>query len=422
MHPNRLALRAAAHPPYRLAGLILAAVIVAACGSASQSPAPRASVAGSMAPSPASAGVSTPLSDVSATPTAQSTAGPDTTVWLCKPDIADNPCLGNLDVTAIDAAGKSSVEKRPPAANAPVDCFYVYPTVSRQTTTNANLHIDPEERAVALAQAAQFSGVCDVYAPVYRQITGAAIVNSRSITLGSALTAYGDVANAFSSYLAHYNHGRGIVFIGHSQGAMMLIELLKNAVDPSPDVRKLLVSALLMGGNVKVPSGKVVGGDFANISACGSSAQTGCVVGYSTFDQTPPLDAVFGRANSGLGPLSSNDPNLRVLCVNPAAPGGGSGPLTPLYPTGGVSSLVGGATSKATAATPFVAYPGEYTAECRASGDRTWLAVARAGGTADPRPGVRPPTLATWGLHVVDINIALGNLVELVRAEAAAYN
>ena len=406
--------------------------MAAACGAGSPSPAAQASVSGSgsssssgsVAPASVPASSTTP-SVVNAAPTAApsatiATAGPDETVWLCKPDLADNPCGGRLDITSMDAAGKSSVEKRAPAADPPIDCFYVYPTVSRQTTTNANLHIDPEERAVALAQVAQFSSVCKVYAPVYRQLTSSAIAAPGSISLSAALTAYGDVSAAFSSYLAHYNHGRGIVFIGHSQGSMMLIELLRTQVDPNPEIRKLLVSALLMGGNVKVPNGRIVGGDFQNIPACQSSGQTGCVVGYSTYDRTPPANAVFGRANSGLGPLSDPNPNMRVLCVNPAAPAGGSGALTPIYPTSGISSLVGAAATPR-AGTLFIAYPGQYTAQCKASGDRTWLQVTRAGGSADPRPPIQLQQAATWGLHVVDVNIALGNLVELVRAEAAAY-
>ena len=71
--------------------------------------------------------------------------------------------------------GAADVEPAAPAADPPIDCFYVYPTVSRQKTINANLTIDPEERAVAAAQAARFSQVCRVYAPMYPQLTLAAI-------------------------------------------------------------------------------------------------------------------------------------------------------------------------------------------------------------------------------------------------------
>ncbi len=416
----------------RLALLLSAAAVVAACGPSSPSPSTVPSGGVSIAPvstatppapatasaAPATASATAPTSTPSG-PTG--TAVPKDTVWLCRPGLADNPCTGNLDATVVDASGKSQLQPTAVAANPPIDCFYVYPTVSRQKTTNANLTIDPEERAVAVAQAAQFSSVCNVYAPMYRQLTLAAIAKPAGISLGPALTAYSSVTAAFADYMANYNRGRGIVFIGHSQGALMLIELLKYQVDNDPAIRRQLVSALLLGGNVTVPTGKTVGGDFANIPACGSSTQTGCVVAYSTFETTPPADALFGRPNSVLNPFARNNPNLQVLCVNPAAPAGGSGALLTYYPTSGLSALLGGSISLPGASTPFVAFPGEYSAECKSSGGATWLQIDRTGGSADKRPTLRVTESPQWGQHVVDVNIALGNLVELVGSEAAAF-
>jgi len=347
---------------------------------------------------------------------------PDNTVWLCKPGLAADPCAGNLDSTVVDAAGASTLQPAAPAGDPPVDCFYVYPTVSRQTTVNANLTIDPEGREVALAQAALFSKVCRVFAPMYPQLTLAAIATPSKISLGAALIAYDYVDAAFRDYMANYNHGRGIVFIGHSQGALMLTALLKFEVDPNPELRRLLVSALLMGGNVTVPVGKSVGGDFASIPACASATQTGCVVAYSTFDTTPPADALFGRVNSVLDPFPNGSTlPLQVLCVNPAAPGGGTASLLPYFPTTGLSALLGDRAPVFKAATPFVAYPDEYSAHCRSSGGATWLQVDRTGGAADRRPALTVAESPAWGLHEVDVNIALGNLVELVRTESAAF-
>jgi hypothetical protein len=202
----------------------------------------------------------------------------------------------------------------------------------------------------------------------------------------------------------------------------MLTALLKFQVDPRPDVRRLLVSALLLGGNVTVPIGKSVGGVFATIPACGSSTQTGCVVAYSTFDKTPPAGAVFGRANSALIPfLGGPSTGLQILCVNPAAPGGGTAPLDPYFPTAGLSLFLGSRAPKAAAATPFIAYPGEYSAHCVTSGGATWLQIDRTGGTSDRRPSLSIAESPTWGLHLVDVNVALGNLVTLVRSESAGY-
>jgi hypothetical protein len=359
-----------------------------------------------------------------ATETVTSTpqAAADDTVWLCKPGLASNPCAGSLDTTSVNAAGESTVQPASPAPNPPIDCFYVYPTVSSQKGVNATLSIDPEEKAVAVAQAARFSQVCRVYAPMYPQLTLAAIANPGKIGLASAIVAYSAVDNAFRNYMAHYNHGRGIVFIGHSQGAMMLTALLKYQVDGNPGTLRLLVSAILAGGNVTVPVGKRVGGDFASIPACASSTQVGCVVAYSSFDRTPPSNALFGRVNSALNPFATTSGvPTQILCVNPTAPGGGTAALQPYFPTGNLSSLLGKAAPSFKVSTPWIAFPNEYSAHCENAGGASWLQVDLVGGTADPRPRVTASTPA-WGLHTVDVNIALGNLVELVRSEAAAYH
>ena len=52
-------------------------------------------------------------------------------------------------------------------------------------------------------------------------------VTRRMADNANALIAYRGVLSAFRDYLAHYNDGRGIVFIGHSQGASILIKLLE---------------------------------------------------------------------------------------------------------------------------------------------------------------------------------------------------
>jgi hypothetical protein len=224
--------------------------------------------------------------------------------------------------------------------------------------------------------------------------------------------------------MANYNHGRGVVFIGHSQGAFMLTGLLKAEIDSVPETRRLLVSALLLGGNVTVLIGKTVGGDFANIPACGSTTQIGCVVAYSTFDTTPPPNALFGRTDSALNPFGRDSSGtLQVLCVNPAAPAGGSAALLPYLPTQGLSTLLGanGPATSISAKTPFVTYPDEFSAHCQTAGGTTWLQVNRTKSPTDHRPGVATVGSPRWGLHVIDVNIALGNLVDLVRSEAAAY-
>jgi Protein of unknown function (DUF3089) len=345
------------------------------------------------------------------------------TTWLCRPGLADNPCTTDLASTAIARNGATRPEPASPASHPKVDCFYVYPTVSDQSAINANLAIGFRQGEVAIAQASRFSQVCRVYAPVYRQITLSALDQPARITLADALIAYNSVLAAFRDYLAHYNHGRGIVFIGHSQGASILIKLLKDQVDAKPAMRHQLVSALLLGGNVTVRKGRSTGGDFDHIPLCGSSMQTGCVVAYSSFTAKPPSNSQFGRTTSdaGVSLLAPHNisPKIAIACVNPAAPAGGQTRLDPYVPSLFLQFLAAGAAPQV--GTPWVSFPAEYTASCKSSGNATWLQVTHTSGSLDQRPLLGQLVDPALGLHILDVNIALGNLVQLVRNEAGAY-
>jgi hypothetical protein len=328
------------------------------------------------------------------------------TIWLCFPGRAADPCASSLATTYIGAHGHMRVERPRAPKSPPIDCFYVYPTISDENRGNADRSIGLRQILVAQTQASRFSEVCKVYAPVYRQIT------DRGLTTPSlhprAALAYGDVLTAWRDYLAHWNKGRGVVLIGHSQGAYVLKHLIATTVDRSPAERRLLVSAILLGGQVH--TGRH--GDFRHVRPCARATATGCVIAYSTFDRVPPRNAVFGR---------SRIPGTSILCVNPARPGAtGALPVTPMAPTlvAGFAGL-GGATA---VGTPWVAYPGLYTARCAQAGTATWLQVDRLpSGPSDRRPTIEPQPDASWGLHIADVNIALAQLVDVVRGEARAY-
>ena len=347
---------------------------------------------------------------------------PDTwgTVWLCRPGLASNPCTSDRTATVVSRSGASRVQKSKASKTPPIDCFYVYPTVSRQQRDNATLEVDPEERVVAMLQASRFSTECRVFAPIYPQITLKALASG--ITGQEAATAYAGLLSTWRNYLAHYNNGRGIVFIGHSQGSSLLIPLIAQQVDPNAALRKRLISALLMGGNVTVLKGRTVGGSFKHIPACRSTDELGCVVAYSSFESTPPPDANFGRVGVGVNPFKPpNADALQVLCVNPASPAGGTAALDPYFLTSGVLALKPRSHSLPTPSTPWVSYPSEYTARCRSTGGATWLQVTADTNSSDPRPLVTESLGPKWGLHLYDVNLALGNLVSLVASESAAY-
>lgn len=338
------------------------------------------------------------------------------TVWLCRPGAAPDPCTPGLSTTVYSPTlvARGVVQPRP-LEHPAIDCFYVYPTVSDQTTEHANLQVDPEERSIALYQAARYSQDCRVFAPMYRQVTVPFLDRTGTETSADLALPFRDVAAAFRDYLTHFSDGRGFILIGHSQGAFLLRELIAREIDPSATLRRRLVSAILLGGNVLVRRGSDIGGDFTHIPACHSDRELGCVIAFSTFDAPPPADSAFGR---------SPDHRDQVLCTNPAALAGGSGLLDPIFPSAPFApgtliglgiSLVG--VTQPMPATVWSSEPGAYRAECSSAGGADVLQVSPVGGAQTPHPSPTPE----WGLHLLDANIALGNLLTIVRTQARAY-
>ncbi len=336
-------------------------------------------------------------------------------VWLCKPGQKANPCEPSLRTTLFSPSGKRlGVLKPRRAARPKADCFYVYPTVSDQPGPQATKVVDDVLRSVALYQAARYSRDCRMFAPVYRQVTVQGLLNPQSVTQEMEEQAYGDVREAWRTYLRKFNRGRGVVFVSHSQGTFVLRRLIREEIDPKPAMRKRLVSAILLGGNVNVKKGSDRGGDFKRLRACRAARQTGCVIAFSGFNAPVPANAVFGRATN---------PANQILCTNPGALSGGAGRLTPIYPTKPwAASVIGTAANLATSGlpkpnTPWAAFPDAYSGRCSTADGASVLQLRAVSNvfTLTPTPD------ATWGVHIADANIALGNLSDLVRRQIALH-
>jgi len=348
------------------------------------------------------------------------------TTWLCSPSLKSDPCRPSLDTTQISPSGTVLGSTKVTASRKPAfDCFYVYPTVSNQPTPEATLRIDPEERSIALYQASRYSKDCRVYAPMYRQVTIQGLLNPSTVSAKMRTTGYDDVVAAWREYLRHDNKGRGVVLIGHSQGSFVLRSLIAKEIDPKPTIRRQLISAILLGGNVVVKKGSDRGGDFKDVRACRSATQIGCVVAFSTYNATPPANSLFGRADVPIAGLTkAAEKTFEVLCTNPAALGGGSAPLDSIYPTtpfapgtaiGALVPLIGFPIP--TTATQWLEARGAYTGQCSAAGGAHVLRITGVDGA----PVLKPLADATWGLHLADANIALGNLSALVERQARTY-
>ncbi len=342
--------------------------------------------------------------------------------WLCLPGRAD-ACARPLPTAPLEPAGYGPVTRSAPARSPPIDCFYVYPTVSRDAGLNSDMEAGPEEQTVTAVQFARFASICRPFAPIHRQAT------IRSIALALAgqdptplwNVAYADVLAAWRHYLQHHNRGRPFVLIGHSQGSIHLIRLLASEIEGRPVAARLL-SAVLLGFNVEVPEGRAVGGSFRSTPLCTRSGQTGCVITYVSFraDAPPPEVSLFGRA-VGRGQT--------VGCTNPAALGrAAAAPLDSYWFAASTAPPAIAWSSQGPAPAPFLRTRGLVSAACVNRGPLGYLAVTVNADPADARTdripgdvhlaGVLAPG---WGLHLVDMNLAMGDLLRAVEAQRDAF-
>lgn len=395
----------------------VAAQTAPATPAAPAAPAPGPAAPAAEAPAPAP----TPQYAVIPAPDYKTDAG-----WLCRPGRKD-ACAVDQNVTVVGADGKRKIVKFKPEPAPMYDCFYVYPTVSLDPTPNSDLNIGDEEKNVAASQAARFTSKCRVFAPLYRQVTLTAL---RDLMAGKASAAdrklaYLDVEAAWYQYFLNDNKGHGVVLIGHSQGAGILKQLLAEVIEKNAEMRRVLVSAYLIGTNVAVPPGGDVGGDFARTKLCRSADQYNCVVTYTTFraDAPPPENSRFAKVPQA---------GMVAACTNPAALGGGKAVTDAIFGAkgAGLASLPMGAWSSdnAPVTTPFVSVPGLISAECVSNGGFNYLAVTVNANPADPRTDtivgdivVNGVVLKDWGLHLIDMPVEMGDLVALSERQAAAW-
>ena len=351
----------------------------------------------------------------------------DSAIWLCKPGRQD-ACSAPQDATIVAVNGSLSREAFHAAKNPPIDCFYVYPTVSNEPGGNSDLTITGAEKNVVNTQFARFAAKCRLFAPMYRQVTLTALralIGGKPIPVDREL-GYNDVLAAWNYYLAHDNQGRGVVLVGHSQGSGVLTRLIKDEIDGKP-IQAKMISAILMGTSLPVPKGADVGGAFKHIPVCHAASQIGCVIAFADFraNVPPPANSRFGKAPEG----------MQAVCANPAALGGGSGQLDAYLSAGRISTGSDGPREPFDWTQPpkpietaFVKVPGLLSAQCVADEHGSYLAV-----TVHPTPGgartndisgdvvVNGQVLQDWGLHLIDANLTMGNLVAIVGDESKAY-
>ena len=322
------------------------------------------------------------------------------TSWICRPGVDDGTCSANLDAMTVEMSGARTPATHKVATDAPVDCFYIYPTASLDPTMYSDLSPDESEKKVVHGQAARLTARCRLYVPVYHQFTLPALrwSTAHPETKIDFEIPYRDVRAAWLYYLAHDNQGRGVILVGHSQGSELLRRLIAEEIDGKP-AQKRMVAAYL-AGNFNLDSGS-----FHSIMPCARADQTGCLVAWQSYLDTQDGPRFFGNAKPGTKPI----------CVNPAAVSGGRAQLQTYVSKPGFAPP---------SDPPYVGLVGFLTAECVADAQGAVLRVriepSPASGLLDTlmkqysqRPG--------WGEHGLDINLVQGNMLDLMGSQTTAW-
>jgi hypothetical protein len=315
----------------------------------------------------------------------------DPRMWLARPGMPDDPARWQ----------QKGAAKPPAAAVPPFAVFFVHPTSSLgRDHWNASLDdTNSRERARLFLKglASPFAQASEIWAPRYRQAAiGAFLTNSPDAQKALDL-AYGDVSQAFDAFLAGVAPDTPIVLAGHSQGALLIDDLLRRRIAGTP-LQKRIAMAYPIGWPISIQHDLVALG----LPACTTPEQAGCIVTWSSFAEPAEPGMLLERYEHSAGFDGAPRGDKGLLCVNPltgtlngAAPA--SANLGTLVPNAGLSDgeLVKGAVS----------------ARC---GPRGLLLIGQP-------PDLGPYVLPGNNYHVYDIPLFWANLRQDVARRMRAW-
>lgn len=242
----------------------------------------------------------------------------DPDMWYSRPGI------GTDDPSRWQPATAGVEQTRPPSSlpGQNYAVFFVHPTsFIDRSQWNAPLD-DAESQRIARVylrgMASPFNQASEIWAPKYRQATFGAFLTDSPEAKAALRGAYSDVRQAFAVFTASVDPNTPIVLAGHSQGALHLLQLLKDEVAGSP-LAPRIAAIYAIGWPISVEHDLPALG----FPACATAAQSGCIMSWSTFaepaDPSQVLDSY--SASTGFdGTLRGDSP---ILCTNPLTGGTG---------------------------------------------------------------------------------------------------
>jgi hypothetical protein len=324
----------------------------------------------------------------------------DPRMWFARPGMPNNPARWQPPFANGTTAPPQGARDVPPFA-----VFFVHPTsYLGRDRWNASLDDNTARNRATIfikGLASPFNKASEIWAPRYRQAAIGAFLTSSPDAQKALDLAYSDVSKAFDEFLAHVGPDTPIVLAGHSQGALLIDELLRKRIAGTP-LQARIAMAYPVGWPISVQHDLQALG----LPACTTPDQAGCIVTWSSFAEPADPGMLLERYEHSAGFDGAARGDKGVLCVNPlTGTMNGSAPasanLGTLVPN---ADLSGGKL-----------VPGTVSARC---GERGLLLIGNP-------PGLGPYVLPGNNYHVYDIPLFWENLqmdvARRMRAWAAQH-
>lgn len=325
----------------------------------------------------------------------------DAAMWYARPGAKNDPSLWRPTGLRDDAGA-------PPAPTITPAVFVIHPT-SYLNRAHWNAPLDDAEstdrarlllKAIAspFAVADKAPGAGTVWAPRYRQATFGAFLTSDVATRDRALeVAYADVVEAFRQFVAEAPKDQPIILVGHSQGALHLMRLMREKVNNTP-LRQRLVAAYVIGWPVSVT------GDLPamGVLPCTTPTQTSCALGWQSFAEPAETAAIQKIYDGSTGFDGKPRKGTPMLCTNPLT----GGAVAQADKAANLGGLVADLKFTSAKLTPAIA-----PARCDTRG---WLLIGSP-------PNVGPYVLPGNNYHVYDVPLFWENVRRDALKRAAAF-
>ena len=207
----------------------------------------------------------------------------------------------------------------------PMDVFFIHPTTYMKSSSWNAAFDDasalPMLENIALKNMASAFAE-KIYAPRYRQATTGAFYDDSGQGEIAQHRAYQDILSAYDNFLLRRDQTKPFMLVGHSQGALHLLNLLKDRVANSSE-RTYLVAAYIIGWPVSIDE------DLSAIGMkpCETESETGCIISWMSYAEGADTSELKLWYSSSLAHSEKPRSSSSMLCTNPLnwAVGGSAG-------------------------------------------------------------------------------------------------